>query len=82
MAKGLGICSEKIIFSVTPDFPHLGSLACGLFLNPAAVFCIAAVLFLNYLSLFGAEWSSMFFSGLLIRTHTSVFSLVDRFGSC
>lgn len=59
-AKGLGICWHKFIFSDS-WFSHLGSVAYGLFLNTTAVLCIVVVLFLNYLSLFGAEWSSMFF---------------------
>lgn len=63
--KGLGNLCHKSVFSDS-WFCHLGSVACGLFLNPAAVLCIAVlciavVLFLNYLSLFGTEWSSMFF---------------------
>lgn len=68
ITKGLWIGWHKSIFSDS-WFLHLGSSAYGLFLNPTAVLYIAALLFLNYLSLFGAEWSSMFFSTLLIRTH-------------
>lgn len=51
-----------------------------LFLN-CAVLCIAAFLFLNYLSVFGAEWSVLrFFHCSLLPTCLSW--AIDRFGSC